>query len=162
MSGTRTTKADTLAEGLRLCSPLTSRRLGRSLSSRWSDRCLDDEPNPHQTQTHRGPCREVERQAYSTQGFQQGYWVLLRKVRVLVNLVRLFRAPTEGLIGLATGTCFGSVPNSVGLSVQVLGWAAPPRGSARGSDCPSKWEQLSIKPGKVDQHSDVQSREAKE
>ena len=120
MSGTRTTKADTLAEGLRLHFLPTSRRPGRSLSSRWSDRCLDDEPNPHQTQTHRGPCREVERQAYSTQGFQQGYWVLHRKVRVLVNLVRLFRAPTEGLIGLATGTCFGSVPNSVGLSVQYL------------------------------------------
>ena len=42
------------------------------------------------------------------------------KVRVLVDLVRLLRAPTGGLIGLATGTCFGSVPNSVGLSVQYL------------------------------------------
>ena len=158
MSGTPTTKADTLAVGLRLRSSLTSRRLGRSLSSRWSDRCLDDEPNPHQTQAHRGPCREVKRQAYNTQGspttvfqqpffnsrfptavFQQQYWVLCNeKVWVLVDLVRLLRAPTGGLIGLATGTCFGSVPNSVGLSVQVLGWAAPPRGSARGSDCPSK------------------------
>ena len=95
-------------------------------------------------------------------GSNKGTGYYIEKVRVLVNLVRLFRAPTEGLIGLATGTCFGSVPNSVGLSVQLLGWAAPPRGSAHDSDCPSKWERQLIKPGKVDPHSDVQSRDAKE
>ena len=41
----------------------------------------------------RKPCREVKRQAYSTQGFQQGYWVLRKEKIGFLSISYGFSGP---------------------------------------------------------------------